>query len=147
MSMTAQAIDWDTAQRIGELVAGAPPYGGPLSQSTQSLAHEFARRVGAYTGLGLPAELPPLEMIDRPSWIDANLQTMRPMFDPLVDRLGSGGDGLLSGPLRSAAGHLLGAQLGAVTGMLSQRVLGQYDVSLLDASTPPRLLLLAPNLA
>jgi uncharacterized protein (DUF2342 family) len=31
--------------------------------------------------------------------------------------------------------------------MLSQRVLGQYDVSLLDASAPPRLLLLAPNLA
>ena len=31
--------------------------------------------------------------------------------------------------------------------MLSQRVLGQYDVSLLDASVPPRLLLLAPNLA
>jgi coenzyme F420 biosynthesis associated uncharacterized protein len=52
-----------------------------------------------------------------------------------------------SGSLRSASGHLLGAQLGAVTGMLSQRVLGQYDVSLLDASVPPRLLLLAPNLA
>ncbi len=31
--------------------------------------------------------------------------------------------------------------------MLSQRVLGQYDISLLDASAPPRLLLLAPNLA
>ena len=42
---------------------------------------------------------------------------------------------------------MLGAQLGAVTGMLSQRVLGQYDVSLLDRSVPPRLLLLAPNLA
>ena len=31
--------------------------------------------------------------------------------------------------------------------MLSQRVLGQYDLALLDASVPPRLLLLAPNLA
>jgi coenzyme F420 biosynthesis associated uncharacterized protein len=34
-----------------------------------------------------------------------------------------------------------------LTGVLSQRVLGQYDVALLDASVPPRLLLLAPNLA
>ena len=31
--------------------------------------------------------------------------------------------------------------------MLSQRVLGQYDLALLDASVKPRLLLLAPNLA
>lgn len=191
----SRAIDWDTAQRIGELIAGSPPYGGPAGRSVQPLAHEFARRVGEYTGLSLPAELPPLEMIDRPTWIAANLLTMRPLLDPLLERLGGerepaehtrgagagdadgklgathaesgtppsagarGEDGsgigeLLSGPLRSASGslrsasgHLLGAQLGAVTGMLSQRVLGQYDVSLLDASVAPRLLLLAPNLA
>ena len=31
--------------------------------------------------------------------------------------------------------------------MLSQRVLGQYDLALLDADVTPRLLLLAPNLA
>ena len=42
---------------------------------------------------------------------------------------------------------MLGAQVGALTGMLSQRVLGQYDLALLDASMQPRLLLLAPNLA
>jgi putative hydrolase len=169
MYMSAsRAIDWDTAQRIGELIAGSPPYGGPAGRSVQPLAHEFAGRVGEYTGLALPAELPPLEMIDRPTWIAANLLTMRPLLDPLLERLGGesqpaertgdeaggGVGGLLAGPLRSASGslrsapgHLLGAQLGAVTGMLSQRVLGQYDVSLLDASVPPRLLLLAPNLA
>src|ERR1700691_761709 len=190
----ARAIDWETAQRIGELIAGSPPYGGPPGRAVQPLAHEFAQRVSEYTGLELPAELPPLEMIDRPMWIAANLLTMRPLLDPLLERLGGehepaepageagdagqdrepgdddgapgspgadsggkdgGGIGALlsgplrsaSGPLRSASGHLLGAQLGAVTGMLSQRVLGQYDVSLLDASAPPRLLLLAPNLA
>jgi uncharacterized protein (DUF2342 family) len=148
MSMSAsREIDWDTAQRIGELIAGSPPYGGPAGRSVQPLAHEFAQRVGEYTGLSLPAELPQLEMIDRPAWIAANLLTMRPLLDPLLERLSDERDGLLSGSLRSASGHLLGAQLGAVTGMLSQRVLGQYDVSLLDASTPPRLLLLAPNLA
>jgi putative hydrolase len=177
MSMSeSRAIDWNTAQRIGELIAGSPPFGGPAGRSVQPLAHEFARRVGAYTGLALPSELPPLEAIDRPTWIAANLLTMRPLLDPLLERLGgeredpteetsgpAGADahedvrrvgGLVSGPLRSASdslrsapGHLLGAQLGAVTGMLSQRVLGQYDVSLLDASVPPRLLLLAPNLA
>jgi uncharacterized protein (DUF2342 family) len=41
----------------------------------------------------------------------------------------------------------MGVQVGALTGVLSQRVLGQYDLALLDSSVTPRLLLLAPNLA
>ena len=85
---TARAIDWDTAQRIGELIAGSPPYGGPAGRSVQPLAHEFAGRVSEYTGLNLPTELPPLEMIDRPAWIAANLHTMRPLLDPLLEQLG-----------------------------------------------------------
>ena len=80
---------------------------------------------------------------------------MSPLLDPLTARIGGGDDGdgsggltgIVSGPLRSASGFLLGAQVGALTGVLSQRVLGQYDLALLDAEVPPRLLLLAPNLA
>jgi coenzyme F420 biosynthesis associated uncharacterized protein len=140
------AIDWGTAQRIGELIAGSPPYGGVRAASVEPLAHDFAQRVSAYSGLALPAELPALEAVDRPAWIAANLRSMRPLLGPLSERMGDG-TGPLSGPLRSASGFLLGAQVGALTGVLSQRVLGQYDLALLDASVPPRLLLLAPNLA
>src|ERR1700680_1767801 len=71
---------------------------------------------------------------------------MRPLLAPFTERIGDG-TGPLSGPLRSASGFMFGAQLGALTGVLSQRVLGQYDIALLDASVAPRLLLLAPNLA
>ncbi len=150
----ARGIDWGTAQRVGELIAGSPPTGAVGAGSAQGLAHDFARRVGDYTGLELPDELPPLEMVDRSAWIAANLRTMRPLLDPLAQRLtgeesesGRREGGLLGGPLRAAPGHLLGVQLGAMTGLLSQRVLGQYDVSLLDSHAAPRLLLLAPNLA
>ena len=55
--------------------------------------------------------------------------------------------GPLAGPLRAASGLLIGAQVGALTGVLSQRVLGQYDLALLEEDVNPRLLLLAPNLA
>ena len=140
------AIDWSAAQRIGELIAGSPPYGGVHADSVQPLAYDFARRVSEYSGLALPAELPVLEAVDRAGWIDANLRSMRPLLGLLTDRLGEG-TGPLAGPLRSASALLLGAQVGALTGVLSQRVLGQYDLALLDASVPPRLLLLAPNLA
>jgi coenzyme F420 biosynthesis associated uncharacterized protein len=140
------AIDWGAAQRIGELLAGSPPYGGVRAASVTPLAYDFAGRVSDYSGLQRPAELPVLEAVDRPAWIAANLKSMRPMIGPLADRMGAG-TGPLAGPLRSASGFLLGAQVGALTGMLSQRVLGQYDLALLDTTVPPRLLLLAPNLA
>jgi uncharacterized protein (DUF2342 family) len=143
------AIDWATAQRIGELVAGAGGHGvahaGVRAEAVEPRAHDFAARVSAYSGLPLHGELPALELVDRPSWIAANLQTMRPMLAPLSERLGEHGGGM-GGPLRSASGMLLGVQIGALTGMLSQRVLGQYDLALLDPEVPPRLLLLAPNL-
>jgi len=139
-------IDWRTAQRVGELVAGSPPFGGVRSATVEPLAREFAGRVGAYSGLEVEGELPVLELVDRPGWIAANLRTMGPMLAPLTEQLNDGG-GFLAGPLRSASGLLFGVQLGALTGMLSQRVLGQYELSLLDEGVTPRLLLLAPNLA
>jgi uncharacterized protein (DUF2342 family) len=139
-------IDWGTAQRVGELLAGSPPFGGVRSASVEPLVREFAGKVGTYSGLSSSTELPSLELVDRPGWIAANLKSMRPLLAPITEQLADG-KGPLAGPLRSASGLLMGAQVGALTGMLSQRVLGQYDLALLDASVKPRLLLLAPNLA
>jgi coenzyme F420 biosynthesis associated uncharacterized protein len=139
-------IDWRAAQRIGERVAGSPPAGGVRAATVEPRAYEFAGRVSEYSGLGVPSALPPLEAVDRSAWIAANLRTMRPLLGGLSERIGEG-TGPLAGPLRMASGFLLGAQLGALTGVLSQRVLGQYDLALLDDSVTPRLLLLAPNLA
>jgi coenzyme F420 biosynthesis associated uncharacterized protein len=149
-------IDWGTAQRVGELLAGSPSYGGVLTDSVQPLAEDFARRVSAYSGLTPSQPLPMLETVDRPRWITANLQTMRPLLEPLATQLGgdgrstknwSGQLGALPAAMSGAMGLLLGAQVGALTGVLSQRVLGQYDLALLDPSVTPRLLLVAPNLA
>jgi coenzyme F420 biosynthesis associated uncharacterized protein len=143
-------IDWSAAQRVGELVAGSPPYGGVRASSVQPRAYDFAQRVSSYSGLVATTELPQLEAVDRQSWIAANLKSMRPLLAPLTERMTEDEGrlpGVLRGPMRSASGLLLGAQVGALTGMLSQRVLGQYDLALLDSSVRPRLLLLAPNLA
>jgi coenzyme F420 biosynthesis associated uncharacterized protein len=155
------AIDWSTAQRVGEMLAGSPPDGALDGESVEPLAQRFAERVSEYSGLELPAALPPLEAIDRPAWIAANLKGMRPILEPLAQQsTGAGGARRKLRPrkagaqdltplydaLGAAGGLLLGAQVGAMAGMLSQRVLGQYDLALLDASIKPRLLLVAPNL-
>ena len=44
------------------------------------------------------------------------------------------------------ASATLAAEAGLVMGYVSQRVLGQYEVSLLGGDAPPRLLFVAPNL-
>ncbi len=149
-------IDWSTAQRVGEMLAGTPPRSDIRAESVRPLAQDFAERVSDYTGLELPAELPPLEAVDRPRWIKANLATMRPLLEQMAARLESAqatakprqGWALgLPAAMRAASGAVLGVQVGALTGMLSQRVLGQYDLAILDPSVTPRLLLVAPNLA
>jgi coenzyme F420 biosynthesis associated uncharacterized protein len=156
------AIDWSTAQRVGELVAGPPARGAVSGESVRPLAQRFAHLVSEYSGLVMPAELPPLEAVDRPAWIAANLKSMRPILEPLAQQTNAvtgarrkrrprkaGGQDLtpLYDAVSAAGGLLLGAQVGAMAGMLSQRVLGQYDLALLDPSVQPRLLLVAPNLA
>jgi coenzyme F420 biosynthesis associated uncharacterized protein len=144
-----EGIDWNVAQKVGEMMAGS---GGWTSQSSsdsasvQTLVERFAARVSAYTGLEPSEGLPELELVDRATWIEANIATMRPLLSPLSDRLGQG-SGPLGPAMRSITQLLLGVQMGAVTGMLSQRVLGQYDIALLDDSHAPRLLLLAPNIS
>ena len=139
-------IDWNVAQRVGEMLSGGNPYLGSGANGVQALAERFAERVSAYTGLTPSEPLPTIESIDRPRWIEANIATMRPLLDPLTEKVGNG-SGPLGPAVRSTTQLLLGAQVGAACGMLSQRVLGQYDIALLDPQRPPRLLLLAPNLA
>jgi coenzyme F420 biosynthesis associated uncharacterized protein len=143
-ALRVDVIDWVGGTGTREAPAGSR--GALRTDKIEPLAHDFAARVSAYSLLEMTSELPPLEFVDRPAWIAANLQTMRPLLAPLTDRMGDQ-QGPLAGPMRSVSGLMLGAQVGALTGMLSQRVLGQYDLALLDATVTPRLLLLAPNLS
>jgi coenzyme F420 biosynthesis associated uncharacterized protein len=139
-------VDWRLAQRVGEIVAGTPTSSKEHVAPPKTTISEFAERITAYSHLTLEREPPPLELVDRPRWIAANLTSMRPLLDPLTDRMGET-LGPLAGFAKSASGFFVGVQVGALTGVLSQRVLGQYDLALLDGGVPPRLLLLAPNLA
>ena len=137
-------IDWGLAERIGGFVAGEPPGGSALAGDLQAFTADAIERVTAYTGLTPTREIPPPEAIGRKAWLSANLATMRTLMAPLDAKLGEQGAG--SGPLRSVGGVLLGAEVGVLVGYLGQRVLGQYELVLLDAASPERLLFVAPNL-
>ncbi len=138
-------IDWSAAQRVGGLLAGHPP-AGLLPSDLVARARDYERHISDYTQLVPAQPLPALEGVTREQWIAANLTSMRPLLEQLGEGLGDGA-GPLAGPMRNVAGLMLGVQAGALVGLLSQRVLGQYDLVLLDATAPTRLLLVTPNLA
>ncbi len=138
-------IDWSLARRVARLAAGPIAPSVRLPGDLAELAADAERRVVGYTGLTPGGPLPPPEAVDRPQWADINLDSMRHLMDPVAARIGPK-SGPLAGPVRSLAGAVLAIEVGGLTGLLSQRVLGQYELVLLDAERPTRLLFLAPNL-
>ena len=138
-----QVIDWSLATRLAGFLAGDA--GHRPRPSLPALARESEQVVRAYTGLAPDRPLPEAELLDRPAWIEANLRSMRPLMEPLSARTGQGA-GPLAPALRGAAGVLLAAEIGVLMGYVSRRVLGQYELVLLDAQAPARLLFVGPNL-
>jgi coenzyme F420 biosynthesis associated uncharacterized protein len=141
-------VDWELAARIarstaGEVVPSLPPAG--LAE-TATAARE---QIVAATGLVPTTELPPAEWVDRGAWIDANLATMRSTLGPILEEATGGSEPNGSGPLgalQNAGGAVVAAEVGALLGLFARRVLGQYELDLTDPQSPPRLLLVGPNL-
>jgi coenzyme F420 biosynthesis associated uncharacterized protein len=138
-------IDWALAKRIAETIGGQGGNAVAPKGDLAALAADSRTRVLAYSRLVPMSTLPEPEMVSRQQWIEANLRSMRPVLDRVGARVG-GGMGLLGRPTRALTSALFSAQVGGLTGFLAQRVLGQYDMPLLDSDGAPRLLLVGPNL-
>jgi coenzyme F420 biosynthesis associated uncharacterized protein len=140
-------IDWILAEKIAGYVAGEGAATRPAADLS-ALAAESERRVTEYTGLRPAHALPEPEGISRREWVSSNVSAMRQLLDPVLERAGKG-----MGPLRPAMqiaiGLVLTTEVGVVLGYLAQRVLGQYELVLLDPAEndqDPRLLFVLPNL-
>src|SRR4051812_42444265 len=140
-------VDWSLARRIAGLAgatAGSTDVGVDLVAAAERLEPEVIR----YTNLHPEGDTPPAELVDRAAWADANLTTFSHLLDPIADRMSDrlGRAGPIAGPLRMGAGATIAAEAGLVVGFMSQRVLGQFELSLIQPEAPTRLLFVAPNL-
>ena len=142
-------VDWSLARQIARFAAGGgaaePPARTPELGAMVGDAEGHLRE---YTGLSLAEPVPEPEPVSRAEWADVNLDSLAALLEPVSSRLSErlGSAGPFAGPLRAVTGATLAAESGLVIGYLSQRVLGQYEVSLLDIERPPRLLFVTPNL-
>jgi coenzyme F420 biosynthesis associated uncharacterized protein len=145
--MAASVIDWVAAEWIAARLAG-PGSERVVDFKLDSLAAEAERRVVAYTGLVPRGPLPPPEAIGRREWIQSNIRTSRQLLDPVLTTASTA-----AGPMKAGARLWLetvsSLELGLMLGFLATRILGQYEIALLDRTSgadPPRLLFVLPNL-
>jgi len=140
-------IDWQAVRQIARRRLGAS--GASLTADQRSEAEAFYRRtllriepaVAAAIGAELPQALETPAVLDRAEWVDLNLASFEQLFDR-VERVITDSMRGADTPGRALARILnrtLGnQQLGLLLAFLARKVLGQYDVSLLAASSAVR---------
>src|SRR3954447_25542065 len=140
-------VDWSLARTVAGL-AGASEGSTDVGYDLVASADRLKPEVITSTGLHPAGTTPPAEVVDRKGWADANLTTFSHLLDPLAERMYErlGRAGPMAGPLRMGAGATIAAEAGLVVGYMSQRVLGQFELSLIQPEAPTRLLFVAPNL-
>jgi coenzyme F420 biosynthesis associated uncharacterized protein len=142
----SELVDWGLARRVA-IVAAGEDGGSPSVEVLESAVERAERAVEDYTGLEPEEDLPAPEWVSRCEWAELSLESMRDTLAPFERRLGhaAGPTAALAAPLAGALAIVAGAQLGALVGYASRRVLGQYEFPIADAERPPRLLFVGAN--
>ena len=120
---------WDSAVSIARRFAGKYPLEGTyhearLARQAPLLVERATALVSAETGLEAPGR-PEVAVVSRAEWVENNIASFSALMAPLTDRIGE--DRRLGS---GVAGRVMSAELGAVLGFLSRRVLGQYELVL-----------------
>jgi coenzyme F420 biosynthesis associated uncharacterized protein len=152
-----QVIDWRLAAVTGSRLV--PP--GPRIPLTEAVATvEDLRRkadradehVASVTGLDVAPDSALTVVVDRPAWIQANVDSFALLADPLIDALlekrGAAAPGAV---VQSVAAKATGIEVGVLLSYLATRVLGQFELlgpprTSPDEHAPGRLTLVAPNI-
>jgi coenzyme F420 biosynthesis associated uncharacterized protein len=132
------AVDWGVAERLAIRVAGTEPFSqsylyDSLAPDFDELTAQAQELVERHTGWRSASGDARARVADRSDWVRANIRSFQRMLVPLTDRLE---EKMSTGALAPVAGRLAGAEMGAVLGWMSTRVLGQYDMLVLEDQDP-----------
>lgn len=131
-------VDWELAKRVAVRFAGRDPFAesyhyASLQPEFDELTRQAEELVAEATGLRSAAGPARARVTDRAGWVGANVASFRRLLRPLVERLGPK---LEASSLSPVGRRLAGAQVGTLLGWMSTRVLGQYDLLLVEEEDP-----------
>ena len=131
-------VSWDWAEKVAIRVGGRDPLAdsyhyASLQPDFDELTAEAEDLVAEATGLRSAAGPARARVVDRAGWVQANIRGFQRLLRPVVDRFGPKMAGSALAPVGRA---VTGAQVGALLGFMSTRVLGQYDLLVLEDEQP-----------
>jgi coenzyme F420 biosynthesis associated uncharacterized protein len=134
-------VDWGLAERVAARAAGREPFsssylGTSLQADFDEATAEAEELVAAATGLRSLSGPARARVTDRSGWIHANVNSFQRLLQPLIDKFEDHDRTPLA---RGITRRVAGAEVGLLLGWLSGRVLGQYDLLVVDdpADQPP----------
>ena len=139
-------IDWGLAASLGSRLAGDGPSvtraeADAAVAELRAGAHRSTGLVRDFTGLDAPDGTAPILVVDRPGWVQANVEGFAVATRPMVEKLVASKPP--SGLALKVGSKVTGAEVGGLLGFLAGKVLGQFDPFHPDHG---RLLLVAPNI-
>ncbi len=122
-------VDWEIAAKVARRFAGEYPLAGTYHErkfelQAPGLVARASEMVSEETDLELTGA-PFVGVISRSEWVDTNVKSFGMLLEPLEKQLGES-----NGVGTGIASKVVGAELGAVLGFMSKRVLGQYELVL-----------------
>ncbi|MEE2768406.1 MAG: zinc-dependent metalloprotease [Actinomycetota bacterium] len=127
-------VDWELAERVAVRLGARAPFAGAgqlvgLEADFDRHTHRAEGLVTDVTGLRSLAGDARARVVDRPGWIRANLASFQRLLRPLLEPTQSD---LLLGSLSRLGPQATAVEIGVVLGWMSTRVLGQYDLLVLE---------------
>lgn len=132
------AVDWGLAEKVAVRAAGKEPFAesyhyASLTADFQELTPLAEEQVAAATGLRSAAGAARARVTDRQGWVRANVASFQRLLRPITVRLD---EQIGGGPLAPITSRVAGAEVGMVLGWMSSRVLGQYDLLVIEDENP-----------
>ena len=129
-SVEGMKVDWVLAEKVANQIANRAPFSDAsylkgLNESFNDFTISAEKLVENSTGLKSLSGAARAKVVDRSGWIRANFSSLKRLLKPVLIE-----DSELK--MSSISSRITALEIGAVLGWMSTRVLGQYDLLVLD---------------
>ena len=133
----SKAIDWDLARTIAAKVNRKEreiegEERARMDADFEEFTEQAEELVAAETGLRSLDGRARGRVADRADWVDANLRSFQRLLKPMLKKM----EEEMDGPFSAVGPKVAGAELGMMLGWMSTRVLGQYDLLVIEYENP-----------